>query len=142
MKITPPTVAEFLTFKLASIDKSQAEICAELGYPNPNIIALLIKGKTKLPLARVADFAKAIDTDPVHLLRIALTEYAPDVLAIIDQVFDKHVVTEREMEVVRVMRRAACGLNIGPKSGEDVDELCLLCEKWARREVGLIVRNT
>lgn len=104
MKIPPPTVAEFLTLKLASIDKSHAEICAELGYPNLNILALLMKGKIKLPLARVADFAKAIDADPVHLLRIALTEYAPDVLAIIDQFF-------------------------GPKSGDDVDELCLLCEK-------------
>jgi len=54
--------------------KSQVEIAAEAGFVNPNMISMLKAGTTKLAFDRVADLAKALETDPARLFRMALLQ--------------------------------------------------------------------
>ncbi|MGZ9053126.1 MAG: helix-turn-helix domain-containing protein [Rhodoplanes sp.] len=54
--------------------KSQREIAAELGYERPNIISMMKRGETKLPLDKVPALAKALHVDPAHLFRLALEQ--------------------------------------------------------------------
>jgi transcriptional regulator with XRE-family HTH domain len=70
-----PTVAEFLTDRIASIDKTQIQISEESGFEHPNIISMLKGGQTKLPINRVFLLAKALEVEPAYLLRIAMMEY-------------------------------------------------------------------
>lgn len=54
--------------------KSQSEIAAEAGYVNPNMVAMLKNGSSKLALDRVPAMAKALECDPALLLRFALEQ--------------------------------------------------------------------
>jgi hypothetical protein len=44
--------------------KNQSEIAAEAGFANPNMITLLKQGANRVPLDRVPQLAKALDSDP------------------------------------------------------------------------------
>lgn len=52
--------------------KSQALIAEEAGFINPNVIAMIKSGATKLPLDRVASLADALECDPRMLFNLAL----------------------------------------------------------------------
>lgn len=54
--------------------KSQAEIAAETGFPNPNMMTFLKNGRNKVPLDRVPLLAKALEVDPAYLMRLALDQ--------------------------------------------------------------------
>lgn len=51
--------------------KTQAEIAAEAGFTNANMMSLLKSGKNKVPLDRVPSLAKALEMDPALLMRLA-----------------------------------------------------------------------
>jgi hypothetical protein len=50
-------------------------IARECGFPKPNFITMLKQGKSPLPLNRVEKLAKALDIDPVLLMKHCLQEY-------------------------------------------------------------------
>ena len=54
--------------------KNQAQIAAEAGYPNPNMITMIKQGTSKVALDRVPALAKALDCDPAWLMRLALEQ--------------------------------------------------------------------
>jgi hypothetical protein len=85
--------------------KSQREIAAEVGYVRPNIISMMKRGETKLPLDKVPAFAKALHVDPAHLFRLALEQQMPEVAKIMHQVIGK-TVSDHEFELVQAFRKA------------------------------------
>lgn len=101
---TRPTVAEFLADSIALINKTQAQIAAECGFESPNVITMFKKGQTKLPINRVGPLAKALNVDPVHLLRLVLLEYLPDTWETIETTLQTTLLTENELELVRRFR--------------------------------------
>lgn len=99
------TVAQYLNHQLEISRKTQREIAAECGYPKPNIITMFKQGSTKVPISSVPKLARALGVDQVHFLRIALKEYMPEVLDVID----KHigmVCTQNEAEILKLIREA------------------------------------
>lgn len=54
--------------------KTQAEIAAEAGFTNANMMSLLKSGKNKVPLDRVPSLAKSLEMDPALLMRLALDQ--------------------------------------------------------------------
>lgn len=54
--------------------KNQAQIAAEAGYPNPNMVTMIKQGTSKVALDRVPALAKALDCDPAWLMRLALEQ--------------------------------------------------------------------
>lgn len=54
--------------------KTQAEIAAEAGFANANVLSMLRSGNAKMPLDRVPALAKALECDPAHLLRLAFDQ--------------------------------------------------------------------
>lgn len=61
--------------------KSQLEISAEAGFPQPSMLAMIKSGATKLPIDRVPGLAKALDVDPALLLHLTLEQLAGDTTA-------------------------------------------------------------
>ena len=98
-----PTVAEFLTHRLRVCGKTQKQIAKEVGYDKPNVITMMKLGQTKVPLEKVPALAKALGVDPVHFLRIVMTEYAPENWRVITETFG-FVVTRHERELVEAVR--------------------------------------
>lgn len=82
---SPESLAEFLTRHIDACEKTQAEIAAEVGFPHSNIISMIKKGNTKVPVARVPGFASALDLCEHDLLRRVLAEDHQELLAILDR---------------------------------------------------------
>ena len=69
-------LAKFLETRVLELKhkKTQAEIAEEAGFVNQNMITMLKKGSTKVPIDRVPALAKALESDPALLLRLALEQ--------------------------------------------------------------------
>ena len=106
------TVAEYIEQQIALSEKSQKEISVDAGFEKPNVLSMIKSGATKLPINRVGPLAKALGVDPVHLLRLALSEYLPDTFEAIEEIVGQSLVTPGELEVIEVMRKAADGVPI------------------------------
>jgi hypothetical protein len=87
--------------------KTQREIAAEAGYARPNILSMLKSGETAVALARIPALAKALDADPGHLFRLAMVDQAPELAAVIDEVFGKLMATKNEAAIFLTKWRAA-----------------------------------
>lgn len=98
-------VSVFITSLIEKSGKTRKEIANESGLGKPNMISMLKNGETKLPLAKLGSFAKAVHADPAHLLKLCLTEYYPDVWEAIQDHLDSAVTTD-ELRLVRAIRDA------------------------------------
>ncbi len=69
-------LAKFLDARLLELKhkKTQAEIAEEAGFVHQNMITMIKQGATKLPIDRVPALAKALESDPALLLRLALEQ--------------------------------------------------------------------
>ena len=69
-------LAKFLDTRLLELKhkKTQTEIAGVAGFVNPNMVTMIKKGATKLPIDRVPALAKALECDPALLLRLALEQ--------------------------------------------------------------------
>ena len=66
-----------------------------------------------MPLAKVGVMARALDVDPAYLLRLALTEYMPDVWSVMESIFGRaSFVTTGELDLLGLLRQQAHGLPI------------------------------
>ena len=54
--------------------KTQAEIAAQAGYVNQNMITMIKQGSSKVALDRVPALAQALETDPAFVMRLALEQ--------------------------------------------------------------------
>jgi hypothetical protein len=108
IEMASPSVANYLTHQLRLCGKTQKQVAAEVGYEKPNIITMMKRGQTKVPLEKVPALARALGVDPVHFLRIAMLEYAPENWRVIEEAFG-FVVTRHERELVETVRSATHG---------------------------------
>lgn len=103
------TVAQFLTSKINASEKTQKEIAIEVGYDAPNIITMFKTGDTKLPLATVGPIARALDVDPVYLLRLVFSEYFPETFSAVEHALGATIVTENESMMLKSFRQLTEG---------------------------------
>lgn len=54
--------------------KSQAEIAAQAGYVNQNMITMIKQGSSKVALDRVPALASALEADPAFVMQLALEQ--------------------------------------------------------------------
>ncbi|KJZ17352.1 hypothetical protein TW86_03575 [Halomonas sp. S2151] len=99
------SVAEFITNRQIMLGKTNLVIAEEVGYANQNVISMIKKGKTKLPLDKVLLMADSLEVDRKKLLRMVMKEYMPDSLKVIEQCLGS-VVTENEMALIEIWRDA------------------------------------
>lgn len=97
-------VAQFIAQRIQVTGKSQRDIAIEAGFDSPNMVTMLKQGKTKLPLGKVGLMAKALETDPVMLLKMALSEYYPELWVVTSSYFDE-ALTADELQMVLALRR-------------------------------------
>lgn len=109
MTKTKMTVAQFLTRKIDESGKTQREIATEVGYDAANVITMFKQGSTKLPLNTVGPIARALDIDPVFLLRLAFNEYFPETFEAVEHALGSTIVTENERKLLDQFRRSTEG---------------------------------
>lgn len=100
------TVAEYLTSLIEISDKSQAEIAEEANLGKPNIISMMKKGTTKVPLHKAPGLAKSLNVDPTHFTMRCLREYYPQVAEALEQAGIEPV-SENEREILNTIRQVS-----------------------------------
>src|SRR5262245_24011879 len=95
---------EVIARRIDETGRSQKEIAADLGYPKSNIITMFKQGQTKIPLNQIIPLADSLGLDRVWLLRTALAEYEPKLLAGIDMMLDR-VATPNERVLLAELRK-------------------------------------
>lgn len=126
------TVAQFINQQLALSPKSQKQVAMEAGYERPNNITMLKQGLTKLPIGRVVPLARALDIDPVHLLRLALAEYQPENWEVLEELLGDRLVSQAELSLLAVVREAASGTMIDPAEPGVADRVRVCVAELAR----------
>lgn len=94
---------EYLAHQIEMSDKSQKEIASQCGYDNPNIITMFKKGLTKVPITKLPKMADTLGIDRVHLMRLGMIEYAPEIWAALQDALG-NVVTDNELEIIETIR--------------------------------------
>jgi hypothetical protein len=100
-----PSVSEIIASLVNKSGKTCKQIADEAELGKPNMISMLKRGGTKLPLAKIGLFAKAVHTDPARLLKLCLAEYYPDVWSAIQEYLES-ALTSDELRLVRGLRAA------------------------------------
>ena len=127
------TVADYLDKQLALCGKTQTEVCIEIGYKNPNLITMLKRGKTKLPINKVKALSKSLGVDPVYFLKLAMQEYTPDTWDVIQDIMGSEVISDDEYAVINLIRQVSDGLSLTPANDVERLELQELANKWKKR---------
>ncbi|XKH61352.1 helix-turn-helix domain-containing protein [Halomonas sediminis] len=110
-------VADFVVRRQAELGMTNRELAGEINYHNPNIITMIRKGRTRLPVDKVELFANALGVDPVWLLRLVMQEYIPETLKVVEQCFGP-LATSNERCVLEVWRHSTEGSD--PEVGDDL----------------------
>ena len=102
-------LAKFLDTRLLELKhkKTQAEIAEEAGFVNPNMVTMIKKGATKLPIDRAPALAKALESDPALLLRLALEQSEGSTAATAIFEIIGQPVTKNEMAWINEVREAS-----------------------------------
>ena len=102
-------LAKFLETRLLELKhkKTQAEIAEEAGFVNPNMVTMIKKGATKLPIDRVPALAKALESDPALLLRLALEQSEGSTAALAIYEIIGQPITKNEMAWISEIRDAS-----------------------------------
>lgn len=102
-------VAAYISAAVDASEKTQAQIADEAGFNKSNIISMLKMGITKMPIARIPAFAKAVDCDPVELYRLCMEEYMPDMLKVTDDIYGRDKLNTGETELLKILRAKTGG---------------------------------
>lgn len=87
--------------------KSQAQIAAQAGYVNQNMITMIKQGRSKVALDRVPALANALECDPAYLMRLALEQAIGRTAAeAVVEVFGEPITTN-EVGWLQVIREAS-----------------------------------
>src|SRR6202051_1152482 len=72
-------IAKYIDKKIDELKgvKTQREIAQEAGYETPNIISMIKRGESRVPLEKIPLLAKALGVDPAHMFRLAMEQYWP-----------------------------------------------------------------
>lgn len=102
-------LAKFLEARLMELKrkKKQTEIAEEAGFINPNMLTMIKKGSTKLPVDRVPALAAALDCDPALLLRLALEQSEGSTVAAAIYEIIGQPITKNEMAWIKEIREAS-----------------------------------
>ena len=98
------SVADYLALQINASDKQQVTLAEECGFTRPNMISMLKSGGTRVPLATVDLIAKALHIDPMHLFRMVLNEYYPELLQIVERLLGQTPLSRNELSLIQFVR--------------------------------------
>lgn len=105
-------VADFVAKHLdiqAAAGRTARKIAAEVGYRNPNMIAMIKTGRAKVPLEKIPALAQALRVDVALLFRLALEQQRPKINDAVCEVIGAiSTANERDMiETVRLLSKSS-----------------------------------
>jgi hypothetical protein len=103
---------QFISNAVKRTGKTNQEIAEETGFSRGNVVAMISSGAMNVPINRVAAFARAIEVDPVALLRKVLSDSDSHLLDTIEEVMKMRAISEDEFEFISLLRKMSGNLEI------------------------------
>lgn len=103
VKTSGSPTADFFGRAIAFSNKSQREIADAAGFTHPNMVSMMKHGNTKIPIERIPDLANICGVDPALFMRVALQEYHPELLELVET-YVGDLLTLNEMRMVDCYR--------------------------------------
>lgn len=82
------TAGKLIDEAIDALGITNAEFAQRVGFKSPNVVSMIRKGHTKLPVKRVPVVAKELELDPRTLLRAVLLERDPEQWHVLCEIFD------------------------------------------------------
>lgn len=102
----------FISIAISASGKSNQEIAEECGFLRGNVVAMIRSGAMKLPINRVLRLAKAVDVDPITLLRKTMSNQDAVLLKAIEEILGAHAISEKEFALIQFVRAKSGNLDI------------------------------
>jgi len=104
----------YLRYRMRQLpDLTNAEVARALGYPRPNVVAMIMSGTMPLPLAKVPALARVLRIDPLALLRRAMSSYMPEEWQTIETVIgETKLLSSNEMALLQKFREVLAGEDV------------------------------
>lgn len=103
------SVTEFVEERLEAVGKTQRQVADEAGFDYPNVVSMMKQGRMKVPLNRISGLAKALEVDPVHMLRLVMEEHYPDLWEAVWEITQGGALTRNERELIESFRTVTGG---------------------------------
>lgn len=118
-------VAKYIAKIIDTNGINQRDIADAVGWENPNMVSIIKRGGTKIPLDRVFPLARALELDPMDLFVRVMSEYHPGVWDEVKQYITGWILTQSEQSLVKAYRKkVAHGNAISPGQAASLaDEL-------------------
>jgi transcriptional regulator with XRE-family HTH domain len=110
-KATEPSVGQFLRDEIKRSRRSLRDV-ADQADMHPAMLRMILAGSTKLPLDAVEPLARAVQADPIALLRLLLKQSMPESWSTIENRLAELVFTPLERRVVEAYRTLTKGREI------------------------------
>ncbi|ABE43876.1 hypothetical protein [Polaromonas sp. JS666] len=91
----------------AELGLTDRQLCDALGFEREITLVLIKQGTMKLPITKVPALAAALSLEPVDVFRAALQGSSPDLISVIEEVFNPLHLTTSEMRLIRHLRDLA-----------------------------------
>lgn len=105
-------VKDLLKIRMKDLDIKNVDLQKALDYARPNVIAMMKSGSMRLPAGKAAIAARLLQIDPVFLLGKIIAENDADLWESISAVMGDQLLTENEMLLVKLHRKALKGHDI------------------------------
>lgn len=103
--VVPAGMATLIQSRQTELGMTDRALCVALGFEREIVLTLIKQGTMKLPIDKVPALAAALVLDPSSLLRDALRESAPGMLAVIEAVYNPLQLTTTEENLIKHLRQ-------------------------------------
>lgn len=108
------TVSQQITISQERLGFSNDQLAAALGYESGNVVACIKKGLMRFPVSKLPQLASALELEPGQLMRMALKEMDPSVLAAVEACLGPLQLTPGEVRLITTLREESKGKGVAP----------------------------
>lgn len=105
-------VKDVLKIRLKDLGLKNTDLQRAMGYPAPNVIAMMKTGSMRLPANKVLVVAKMLELDPTFLLSKVIAENDPELWDVISALVGSQLVTANELALIRLVRLGLDGFDV------------------------------
>lgn len=111
-RFTALPVNVIFKIRMDDLDLKNTDMQQALGYPKPNVIAMIKTGTMRLPASKAIIAADLLKLDPVFLLSKVIAENDPALWEAIFTAMGNQLITTNEMALIRLVREGLEGHDV------------------------------